>query len=112
MIESLDREQLKSNLLSPHHWQRLAFMLIFAVLLHVASFTMWALVILQFLFALITGNDNSNLRALGDSISNYIFQVLQFLTYNSEHKPFPFSSWPRKDQVDDVDAVIEHKQED
>lgn len=94
MIEKISKDELKSNLLSPKHWQRLIFMLLFAVLLHVASITMWVLVALQFLFALITGKDNANLRSLGDSISTYIFQALQFLTYSSEQKPFPFSDWP------------------
>lgn len=94
MIEKISKDELKSNLLSPKHWQRLIFMLLFAVLLHIASLTMWVLVALQFLFALITGKDNTNLRSLGGSISTYIFQALQFLTYNSEVKPFPFSDWP------------------
>ncbi len=94
MIEKISKDELKSNLLSPKHWQRLIYMLLFAVLLYVASITVWVLVALQFLFALITGRDNANLRSLGGSISTYIYQALQFLTYSSEQKPFPFSDWP------------------
>ena len=87
-------QQLKSNLTSKKHWSRLVFMIVFAVCLQVSSVVMWALVVLQFLFALITGNDNLNLRRFGDSLSQFIYQSLQFLTYASEEKPFPFSSWP------------------
>src|SRR5690606_6021877 len=47
-----------------------------------------------FLFALITGNDNRQLRKFGDSLSIFIFDTLQFLIYNSEEKPFPFADWP------------------
>ncbi len=87
-------EQLKSNLTSGRHWMRLIYMILFAVFLQVASVVMTVLVVVQFLFALITGADNINLRKFGDSLSIYIFSVLQFLIYNSEEKPFPFADWP------------------
>ena len=90
-------QQLKSNLTSSKHWFRLLFMLFFAVCLQVAFIVMTAVVCIQFLFALITGEDNRQLRAFGDSLSQFIFQSFQFLTYNNEEKPFPFSDWPEAD---------------
>ncbi len=87
-------EQLKSNLTSSKHWLRLLYMVLFALILHVATFVMAALVVVQFLFALITGNDNKQLRSFGDSLSIFMFDTLQFLIYNSENKPFPFADWP------------------
>jgi hypothetical protein len=91
----MNNEQLKSNLTSSKHWLRLVFMLIFAAILQVASIVMWMLVIVQFLFSLITGTDNINLRQFGHSLSIYIFHTLKFLTYASEEKPFPFADWPQ-----------------
>lgn len=87
-------EQLKSNLTSSKHWGRLMYMIVFLLFVYVAAFIMWAVIGVQFLFALITGNDNDKLRSFGDSLSTYIFQALQFLSYNSEEKPFPFAEWP------------------
>jgi len=99
-------EQLKSNLTSSKHWLRLVYMLLFAVFLQVALAVMWVLVVIQFLFALITGNDNGNLRNFGHSLSRFIFQAIQFLTYNSEEKPFPFADWPEAENlVDSQDEV-------
>jgi len=91
----MDNNQLKNNLLSPTHWLRLVYMLLFALCLQVASFVMWMLVIVQFIFALVTGHDNQNLRNFGRSLTAYINQALLFLTYNSEAKPFPFTDWPQ-----------------
>ncbi|MBN1379290.1 MAG: DUF4389 domain-containing protein [Gammaproteobacteria bacterium] len=104
MIDKISKDELKSNLLSPKHWLRLIFMLVFVVLLYVASTIIGVLIALQFLFALITGKDNTNLRSLGGSITTYIFQVLQFLTYNSEDKAFPFSEWPAASAQSNVAA--------
>lgn len=90
----MDNEQLKSNLTSSKHWLRLVFMLLFAAVLQLASLVMWILVAVQFVFSLITGEDNQHLRRFGHSLSTYIYDVLKFLCYSSEEKPFPFADWP------------------
>jgi hypothetical protein len=95
----MDNEQLKSNLLSSKHWLRLVFMLFFAAVLQVASLVMWVLVAIQFLFSLVTGEDNAHLRKFGHSLSTFIYSVLQFLCYSSEEKPFPFADWPESTVV-------------
>jgi len=87
----MDNEQLKSNLTSSKHWLRLVFMLLFAAVLQLASLVMWVLVAVQFVFSLITGEDNQHLRRFGHSLSTFIYDVLKFLCYNSEEKPFPFA---------------------
>lgn len=90
----MDNEQLKSNLTSSKHWLRLVFMLLFAAVLQLASLVMWILVAVQFVFSLVTGEDNQHLRRFGHSLSTYIYDVLKFLCYSSEEKPFPFADWP------------------
>ncbi|HEY8570473.1 DUF4389 domain-containing protein [Microbulbifer sp.] len=91
----MNNEQIKHNLTSSEHWLRLVFMVLFAILLEVAGVVMLATIILQFFFAIITGGPNDNLRQLGNQIASYIYQTLQFLIYNTEEKPFPFSEWPQ-----------------
>lgn len=98
----MDNEKLKSNITSSDHWIRLLFMILFAVVLYVAGIVVGVLVLVQFLFALITGSDNTNLRQLGDSLTQYIAQTLRFLTYNSNEKPFPFADWPEAAPVAEV----------
>lgn len=90
----MNNEQIKSNVTSSKHWLRLVFMLLFAAVLQLASLVMWVLVAIQFLFSLITGEDNQHLRRFGYSLSTYIYDVLKFLCYSSEEKPFPFADWP------------------
>lgn len=93
-------DEVRKKAASGEHWLRLAFMLLFAVIIQVAAAVMWVVVIVQFLFALFTGSDNENLRGFGHSLSVFIFSTWQFLSYNSEEKPFPFQDWPESnDQV-------------
>ncbi len=75
-------------------WQRGLYMLLFAFLLGVAKFVVFTVVMLQFLIVLFTGAPNAQLLALGQSLSSYIYQIILFLTFNSEEHPYPFSDWP------------------
>ncbi len=88
------------RLLSADHWLRFAFMLLFAFILGIISYVVAAVVLLQFIWALVTGEGNDKLREFGSSASQYIYQILRFLTYNSEAKPFPFADWPESEKED------------
>ncbi|MFI2810435.1 MULTISPECIES: DUF4389 domain-containing protein [Microbulbifer] len=96
----MDNEELKKNITSGNHWMRLLYMVLFVVLLEIAGFVMLAVVILQFLFSILSGGPNDNLRRLGDQIASFVYQTLQFLVYNTEEKPFPFAEWPESDIED------------
>jgi len=87
-------EELKHNLTAGETWIRGLFILLFAFFLVIARIVTAAVVVIQFLFTVFTGKTNDNLRALGVSLSHYIYQCLLFLTYNSDVRPFPFEDWP------------------
>lgn len=92
--ETMYNQSVKSTICNKNNWTRLVFMLLFALLLHIAAAVMWVLCILQFSFSVLTGQDNENLRYLGDSVAKFVQQALRYLSYNSEQKPFPFADWP------------------
>jgi hypothetical protein len=52
-------------------------------------------VVFQFLSQLLTRRTNQRLLKLGQSLSTYSYQILVFLTYNSEYRPYPFGAWPK-----------------
>ncbi len=72
-------------------WQRIFFMLVFAFILGVVRLILWAVVLFQVASKLLTGHDNPHARQLGATLSVYLYQVLLFLTFNTEQMPFPFA---------------------
>ena len=78
-------------------WVRLAYMLFFGLLIAVGRMVLGIVVLGQFLMVLITGNDNDNLRNLGQGLAKWIYQGILFLTFNTDAKPFPFDEWPQVD---------------
>jgi len=92
--------ELKNNLRKRQTWLRGVYMLLFIVIYHVAEFVIGAVVLLQFLFTLFSGNTNLQLLRFGQNLSQYVYEILRFLTFNSEDMPFPFRDWPASDSGD------------
>lgn len=107
-------DDIVENLKQPAQWFRIAFMLALAVALYLAGMVLTLLIIAQALFGLLTGADNRNLRELGAALTAYVRQVLDFLTYNSEFKPFPFAPFaagPAPAETAETEADMDQEQD-
>jgi len=85
---------LPQQLLAKDKWIRLLFMVLFGFIGYMIRFVALVLVILQFFTVLFTGISNPKLLQFGKLLSSYTYQILLFLTYNSEEKPYPFGPLP------------------
>ncbi|MDF1582963.1 MAG: DUF4389 domain-containing protein [Methyloprofundus sp.] len=86
-------EQLNNNLKQVGTWKRIAFILIFAIIIGVVRTLLWVVVLLQIASALLTGDPNQHILSFGQKLAAYIYHILLFLTFNTEQIPFPFSDW-------------------
>jgi hypothetical protein len=77
-------------------WLRGLYMLIFMLFLGVAKFVTFVVILFQFLTVVFTTETNKKLVKFGQSLSIYQYQILMFLTYNSEEHPFPMGEWPEQ----------------
>lgn len=85
-------------------WIRGLFIIVFAVIFYVLCIVIWLLVIFQFITKVITGNLNDNLSNFSESLTRFAFQILLYITFQSEERPFPFSPWPKGENS--TDAVV------
>ena len=107
MSEKLDN--IIDNLKQSSVWVRIILMVAFAVVLYPVFLVLLVLMIAQMLFVIITGESNANLRSLGVALSAYVFQIVQFMSYVTDTKPFPFSDFPKAEN-DDLNVSNEIKQ--
>lgn len=90
-----DTRQLEENLKRRSTWVRLLFMIIFIAIYGLTRAIFAAVVVFQFFFVLFTAETNKRLTELGQSLATYTYQIMRYLSFNSEDKPFPFSAdWP------------------
>ncbi len=92
---SPDTGQLERNLKRRTTWVRLLFMAVFVALYMITRIVFGAVVVFQFLWVLFTAETNKQLTDLGQSLATYTYQIMRYLSFNSEEKPFPFNAeWP------------------
>jgi Domain of unknown function (DUF4389) len=90
-----ERRDFEEHIKSRTTWLRLLFMIVFVFLYGLSRIVVLAVVVLQFFWVLFTGETNEKLRALGQSLATYTYQLVRYLTYNSDSRPFPFDDdWP------------------
>ncbi|MCK5115518.1 MAG: DUF4389 domain-containing protein [Candidatus Aegiribacteria sp.] len=70
---------------------RALFMLLFFVVARFVSVLVTFIALYQFICTLITRKPNDNLKDFGKDLSVYAAEIIGFLTYSTDKKPWPFS---------------------
>lgn len=83
----------------PSIWNRGLYMLLFLIISRLTEAVIALIMLVQFILKAATGNTNDNLETFGDQLSQYIYQIVQFQTFNTEDKPFPFGQWPQSSET-------------
>ena len=85
---------MKENAKNVDTWLRGLFIIVFGVIFYVLYIVIWLVVVLQFLTKVLTGDLNRNLSDVSRNLTNFASQILLYITFQSEERPFPFSPWP------------------
>lgn len=72
---------------------RILVTLLFVLIGWVSLWVFGVVVLVQFGFLLITGHTNKNLKAFSGEFSEYLTDIIQYVGFQSEEKPFPFKGW-------------------
>ena len=84
-----------NNMKEKSIWMRLFFMFVVALFYSVSRVVVGAVVFVQFFWVLFTGEQNNKLLILGHALSTYTYQIIMYLTFNTDDRPFPFDrDWP------------------
>ncbi len=87
-------QNLKTNVTRGAIWLRGLFMLLFAVFFNIAEIILGATVVFQFLNVLVTAKPMPRLVDFGESLGRYIYQIVRYLTFDTDDRPYPFADWP------------------
>lgn len=85
---------VQDNVKNVDTWLRGLFIVVFGIIFYVLVTVIWLLVIFQFVTAVVTGGPNANLKDFSDALTQYAYQVLRYMTFRTEERPWPFSPWP------------------
>lgn len=88
------KEEIKQRLQKNETWMRALYMLFFIFIYGFAKFMIILVMLFQFFSIVLSGNTNTQLLKFSQNLATYVYQIITFLTFNSEQRPFPFSAWP------------------
>ena len=86
--------EIKRSVSTGDTWIRLAYMVLFAFVLQVVEVVLVFIVIANWFFLLFTRSSSDRLTEFGDDLTVFNYQIWQFLTQNSDERPWPFAPWP------------------
>lgn len=93
--EEPEKSNVEEHLKSRKTWLRLLFMCIYGLIIGLTAMVGTAIVVFGFFWVLFTGEVNRELRQIGQSIASYMYEMVRYLTFNTDEKPFPFGEpWP------------------
>jgi len=88
------KEEIKQRLQKNETWQRILYMIFFIIVYGFSKVLIFAVMLFQFITIVLTGKTNEQLLKFSQSLSTFIYQIMIFLTFVSEQRPFPFNAWP------------------
>lgn len=97
----------KEELLKPGKWIRLVFMVVYSLIIEIIALPLiLILIFLQFLFHLIAGSPNNQIKNITNWLIDFLKDSFEYLTYKTEQKPFPFDQDDAIESNDDIEEVI------
>ncbi len=96
----MDPQTAAQNLKNAGTWQRLVFMVLFAVIWQVLALVLLVFVVVQFLFRAVSGRLFDNAVPFAQSMATYAYEIIRFLTFRTDALPWPFAPWPDGSPVD------------
>lgn len=88
-------DDTRENLTKSSTWIRLIYIVLFSITFNVAELVIAVITVVQFFTVLLSGGDpNKRLQDFGRTLGAYLRELVAFLTYESDDKPFPVGPWP------------------
>ena len=93
---SIDTVALTENIKESSIWVNFFLKVIYLIFLNFIIPFLGFITLLQLLFSLGSKKPNDNLISFSKKISIYIYQIINFITYSSDERPWPFNPFPDK----------------
>ncbi len=104
----MSKTEWKKNISSSSIWIRGFFMILYFIVAYIVRFLILIISLFQFVYTIFIGNPNEKLVKFGNGLGSYAYQIIQFLTFNTELKPYPFSEWG---EINSSENYISHDED-
>lgn len=78
--------------------ERLLYTIFYVVIANIVWGIVCLIVVAQFLYSWIGGTLNEKLLSFSATISQYAKELIAYISFNSDEKPWPMGEWPQEEQ--------------
>ena len=89
---SVISDEAMSNIKDSSTWIDALLVVVYLLVISYSIFLLWIIAFAQFIFKLITKKPNKNLGDLTNVFQKFINQIIDFVTFETEERPYPFNS--------------------
>jgi hypothetical protein len=85
---------------NPEIFSRIFYTILFAFIGWMSLWVFTFVVLIQFGFLLITGQVNRNLKGFNQEVGLFLYDMIKYLSFQTNEKPFPFRDWPYGEETE------------
>ncbi|MFO1190325.1 MAG: DUF4389 domain-containing protein [Alphaproteobacteria bacterium] len=93
------QDEVWRNVKAGDNWWRGFVMVLFVIIVEMLRIVVYALALVQWAYGLFTRRRLEPAVRFGASLGAYADQIVRYLSYASDTKPFPFSEWPKAESA-------------
>jgi len=87
-------EEIETNEREKPGIARALYILLYLIIGRFISMVLFVIAITQYIYTWLTGEPNEKILQFTDGLSEYAKQLVSYVGFNSDEKPWPFGDWP------------------
>ncbi len=87
-------EEIETNEREKPGIARALYILLYLIIGRFISVILFVVAITQYIYTWLTGEPNEKILEFTDGLSEYAKQLVSYVGFNSDEKPWPFGDWP------------------
>ena len=73
---------------------RALYTILFLIIIRLISMVLFVIAITQYIYSWLTGEPNEKILQFTEGLSEYAKQLVSYVGFNTDEKPWPFGDWP------------------
>jgi hypothetical protein len=87
-------EEIETNEREKPGIARALYILLYLIIGRFISVILFVVAITQYIYTWLAGEPNEKILEFTDGLSEYAKQLVSYVGFNSDEKPWPFGDWP------------------
>jgi len=87
-------EEIETNGREKPGLARALYILLYLIIGRFVSMVLFVIAITQYIYSWLTGEPNDKILYFTEGLSEYAKQLVSYVGFNTDEKPWPFGDWP------------------